>query len=161
MLHHAVRINAESGFSLRLGLSLVQMCMRLELNQAKNGFLSRFARSMNSMRGAEKLLVHRLHALLGERTGVRAALLAPLAEARIFSRSFGDGRRASEHAPRTEAQFELGILRIIGMLRLVLGVQMVEVAEELIETMHRRQKFIAVAEVVLAELSGHIALGLE
>src|SRR5262249_56709574 len=30
------------------GLSLVQICMRVELNHAKNGFLSRFARSMKS-----------------------------------------------------------------------------------------------------------------
>ena len=31
------------------GLRRVQMCMRLGLNQTKNGFLSRFARSMKSI----------------------------------------------------------------------------------------------------------------
>jgi hypothetical protein len=47
------------------------------------------------------------------------------------------------------------------VFRLVLGVQVIEIAKELIEAVHRRQKIIAVAEMVLAELPGHVALGLE
>ena len=38
---------------------------------------------------------------------------------------------------------------------------MVEVAEELVEAVHRRQELVAVAEVVLAELAGRIALRLQ
>ena len=38
---------------------------------------------------------------------------------------------------------------------------MVEVAEELVEPVGRRQHLVAVAEVVLAELAGHVALRLE
>ena len=34
---------------------------------------------------------------------------------------------------------------------------MIEVAEELVEAVHRRQKLVAVAEMVLAELSGRVA----
>src|SRR5208282_2140584 len=34
---------------------------------------------------------------------------------------------------------------------------MVEVAEELVETVNCRQKIVAVAKMVLAELSGHVA----
>ena len=44
-------------------------------------------------RGLEELLVDRLHALLGERPGVLAFLLAPGAEARIVTRRVGGGRR--------------------------------------------------------------------
>ena len=47
------------------------------------------------------------------------------------------------------------------MLRLLLRVQVVEVAEELVEAVVRRQHLVAVAEVVLAELAGHVALRLE
>ena len=47
------------------------------------------------------------------------------------------------------------------MFRFVLGIQMVETAEELVEAMDGRQEFIAVAEVVLAELCGRVALWLE
>ena len=38
---------------------------------------------------------------------------------------------------------------------------MIEVAEELVEAMLRRQHLVAVAEVVLAELAGDVALRLE
>src|SRR5690606_14673690 len=40
-------------------------------------------------------------------------------------------------------------------------VQMVEVAEELVEAMRRRQELILVAQVVLAELAGHVPERLE
>ena len=54
-----------------------------------------------------------------------------------------------------------GILRIVGQLRLFLGVEVVEVAEELVEAVHGRQIFVAVAQVVLAELAGGVAQRLE
>ena len=47
------------------------------------------------------------------------------------------------------------------MLRLVLGVEVIEVAEEFVEAVHGRQELVAVAEMVLAELAGDIALRLE
>ena len=47
------------------------------------------------------------------------------------------------------------------MFRLVLGIQVIEVAEELVEAVHGRQEFVAVAEMVLAELPGCIALRLQ
>ena len=47
------------------------------------------------------------------------------------------------------------------MLRLVFGIEVVEVAEELIEAMHGRQELVAIAEMVLAELSADISEGLE
>ncbi len=68
---------------------------------------------------------------------------------------------ALQHAARAELRLELGVLRIVGMLRLVLGVEVVEVAEELVEPVDRRQELVAVAEVVLAELAGRVALRLE
>ena len=61
----------------------------------------------------------------------------------------------------TEFEFELGVLGIVGVLRLVLGIQVIEIAEELVEAMNRRQKLVAVAEMVLAELPGHVAERLE
>ena len=47
------------------------------------------------------------------------------------------------------------------MLGLLLGVEVIEVAEELVEAVHRRQEFVAIAEMVLAELSGRVALRLQ
>jgi hypothetical protein len=44
------------------------------------------------------------------------------------------------------------------VLRLLLGVEVVEVAEELVEAVHRGQMLIAIALMVLAELPGRVAL---
>ena len=95
------------------------------------------------------LLVDRLHPLLRQRAGVGD---------RLPALAVGD---AMQHAARTELLLERGILGIVGQLRLFFGVQVIEIAEELVEAMHRRQVFIAVAEVVLAELAGGVAERLE
>ena len=71
------------------------------------------------------------------------------------------GRLAFEHAARAELGEICRILRIVGEFRLFLGVEMVEIAEELVEAVHRRQRRVAVADVVLAELAGGIAEVLE
>ena len=114
------------------------MCMRLELNHAKNGFLCMVGAIDEVERGVEELLVHRLHALLVERAGVLAVLLAPWAEARVLAWGLNSGRGTSEHATRAELESELGVLGIVGVLRLVLGIEVVQIAEELIETMNGR-----------------------
>ena len=54
-----------------------------------------------------------------------------------------------------------GLARIVGILRFLLGVEVIEVAEELVEAVVRRQHVVAVAEMVLAELAGHIAQRLQ
>ncbi len=112
-------------------------------------------------RGAEELLVHRLHALDVERAGVLAGLLAPVPEARVAAGRDLAGGLAAHHPARPEGLAEHGVFRIVRMLRLVLGVEVVEVAEELVEAVHRRQELVAVAEVVLAELAGHVAQRLQ
>src|SRR5262245_25635862 len=56
---------------------------------------------------------------------------------------------------------ELGILWIEVALGLLFGVEMIEVAEELVEAVVGRQMLVVVAEMVLAELAGRVALGLQ
>ena len=56
---------------------------------------------------------------------------------------------------------ELRVLGIVVRLRLFLGVQVVEVPEELIEAVRGRQELVAVAEVVLAKLSRCVAMVLQ
>src|SRR5262249_29658996 len=92
-------------------------------------------------RAGGDLVVDRLHALLGERAGV-------------LDLPAGEG---VDHAPRTEPLLELRIFRVVDVLRLLLGVQVIGIAEELIEAVGRRQELVAVAEVVLAELAGRVA----
>ena len=68
---------------------------------------------------------------------------------------------AVDHAPGTELLVELLVLRVVVGLRLFLGVQVVEVAEELVEAVVRGQELVPVAEVVLAELARDVPVGLE
>ena len=109
---------------------------------------------MNSADAAGDVVVDRLHPLLGQRAGVLDGLGA-----------IGIGE-AVDHAARAEILAEVRKLRIvrlgiIGKLRLFLGVEMIEIAVEFVEPMRGRQKLVLVAEMVLAELAGGIALGLQ
>ena len=52
-------------------------------------------------------------------------------------------------------------MRILWVFWLLLGIQVIETAEELIESMHRRQEFVQVTQMVLAELARHVSLLLE
>src|SRR6185369_347743 len=89
--------------------------------------------------------VYRLHALPGQWAGILDAAV---------SIAFNDAARAV-------ALPELRILGIVRIFRLFLRVQVVKVAIELVEAVVRRQHVVAVTQVVLAELAGHVALGLE
>jgi hypothetical protein len=65
-----------------------------------------------------------------------------------------------EHASRAELLVEARELRRgrpVRRLRILLGVEVVEVAEELVEPVDGGQELVAVAEVVLAELPCRVA----
>ena len=72
------------------------------------------------------------------------------------SRSRGPGMH---HVAR--ADHVLQRLRVVPVRRVLHRVQVVEVAEELVEAVHGRQEPVQVAEMVLAELPGRIAHRLE
>ena len=107
------------------------------------------------------VVVDRLHPLLGQRAGVLDRLLADLAESRVDRRVVDVGGLAVEHAPRAVLLPESRVLGIVAKLRLLLGVEVVEVAVELVEAVDRGQELVAVAQVVLAELAGRVAVRLE
>ena len=93
-------------------------------------------------RGGRRLVVDRLHALAVERSG-------------ILDLAVG-GR--PEHAPRRVVLDVIGVvLGVIGPLGLLLGIEVVEVAEEFVEAVLGGQVFVTVAEMVLAELAGGVA----
>ena len=51
----------------------------------------------------------------------------------------------------------LRVFGIVGQFRLFFGVQVIEIAEEFVESVHGWQELILVAKMVLAELAGGIA----
>ena len=114
--------------------------------------------------GGDEVVVAGLHALLGERAGVLDLLFADPSPARLLGRVVLVRRPAVQDAARPESSCgirEVLLLRVVGQLRFLFGVEVVEVAEELVEAMHGRQVLVAVAEVVLAELAGGVALRLQ
>jgi hypothetical protein len=62
-----------------------------------------------------------------------------------------------QDAAGTEFLLEPRILRIVFVFRVLLGIEVIEIAEELVEPVHRRQETVLVAEMVLAELAGGVA----
>ena len=94
-------------------------------------------------------LVNRLHALDGE----RAVVLDLLGAVRVGP--------AVDHAARAEFLSHRRIFEVVGMFRLLAGVEVVERAEELVEAVRGGQSLVGVAQMVLAELRGHVALRLE
>ncbi len=111
--------------------------------------------------GLDELLVHSLHPLLSKLTGILDLLLANFAEAVVDRGIVRIGGPSVEHAAGTEFLKVFGILWVVALLELLLSVQVIEVTEELVEAMHRRQVLVAVAKVILAELAGRIAKRLE
>src|SRR3954451_18752807 len=69
-----------------------------------------------------------------------------------------DDAARQESSPKQRC-FLLG--GVVGILRLLLSVEVIEVPEELVEPVSRRQELVEVAEVVLAELTSRIAQRLE
>ena len=122
------------------------MCMRVEFHQRKNGLPSLCALSMKSERACRvSRSSHRLHALAV--SGPVSSILPP---AKLWMTPRGPNRFLNS-----------GILRVVGMLGLLFGVQVIEVAEELVEAVDGRQMLVAVAEMVLAELAGLVAVRLQ
>jgi hypothetical protein len=82
------------------------------------------------------LVVDRFHPLARQRTRILDLLFADTAEARVFGGVVLGGGEAVQDAARTEGLVELReffLGRVVRVFRIFLGVQVIEVAEELIE----------------------------
>src|SRR6476659_9016603 len=74
------------------------------------------------------------------------------ASSRIYRRVVDVGRDRAHHVARTDLRPQ--VLRVVGMAGIFHRVEVIEIAEELVEAVHRRQELVLVAEMVLAELAG-------
>ncbi|MNL17509.1 hypothetical protein D3C87_1386050 [compost metagenome] len=98
------------------------------------------------MRGGGGFVVDGFHALGGQCAGVFDLAVGVAVDHATGSPGFD------------EVRVVLGPVRALGFF---FGVEVVQVAEELVEAVVGRQEFILVAQVVLAKLAGGVALGLE
>ena len=138
------------------------MCMRVEFHQTKNGLPSLCALSMKARAASVNSSSTVSIRLVVSGAGVLDALLSRRGRTRgVLGRVVLLGGPRMHDAARPEALLEFRVLRVVGVLRLFLGVQVVQVAEELVEPVDRGQELVLVSEVILAELAGGIAQRLE
>ena len=127
--------------------------------------LAGVVRLLHEFLGArDEIVVAGFHALPGERAGILDLLLADPAPARLDGRIVRVRREGVHDAARAERLLEVRELLLVGIVvrfRLFLGVEVVEIAVELVEAVVGRQHRVEIAEVVLAELAGRVALVLE
>ena len=134
--------------------------MRVVLNQQKNGLPACACRLMKSMAAAvvSSSIVSIRFLVSGPVSSIVCLPTLPKRGSTV-----GSSRSVALHriTPRGPNFAELRVLRDSPVFRLLLGIEVIEVAEELVEAVYGRQKFVAVAEMVLAELAGGVAERLE
>ena len=81
----------------------------------------------------DELVVARLHALARERPGVFDLLLADAPPARLLGRIVDVGGVTMQHAARPKRFLEFRVLRIVGIFRILFGVEVIQVSEKLVE----------------------------
>ncbi|MET3930376.1 hypothetical protein ABIE51_002263 [Lysobacter sp. OAE881] len=106
--------------------------------------------------GLDELVVAGFHALARQRSSVLDLLPADLAPARVGRGIVLVARPAMDDTARTELLAIARVLRIAVHLRLFFGVEVVEVPEELIETVQGGQVLVQIAQMVLAELTRRV-----
>ena len=111
----------------------------------KERFFRRVRLVDEAQRVCRHFVVDGFHPLLRQRPGVLDASV----------------RKAVDHPTRAKPLLELRVLRVIGILGLFFGIEVVEVAKELVETVVCWQVLVLVAKMVFPELAGGIAMRLE
>src|SRR5262249_51148918 len=98
-----------------------------------------------------------------QRTRIFDLLLADTAELRISGRIVDIGGKRAQYAARAEPLPVLRIFlpRIIELLGLFFRIQVIEIAEPVVEPVYCRQELVTVTEVVLAELCRGVTFSLE
>ena len=150
MFNHAVGVFVipfVTVFSLHVGAKMHASCIP-PAEEWLSGFVLFFDEVLCH---GQRLFVDCLHAFLCERTGVFNRLSA-------LAIGFGVNYTAwSEDFAERLAVRQHHVARIVFLLWFFLRVEVVQVAEELIETMHGRQMLIAVALMILTELACRVA----
>ena len=144
-----------AGLADALRFVCVRRCMWVVLTQQKNGLRRLCWRRMKSPAAAANSSSH---------VSIRLRVSGPVSSIRCLPTrpqrgcSFGSSlsvaqQRSTPRGPnRSWNSREAVLARVVRVLRVLLGVQVVEVAEELVEPVDGRQELVLVPEVVLAEL---------
>src|SRR5450756_730966 len=142
MLDHAVRIQTDAGPSVGLLFQASPDMHAGRIEPYEERLLVVHSLVDELVGSAVDFLVYRWHARLGQRSSILDPLFADLPPPRLVSRIILIRGPTVQHTARSEIRLERRILRIVVSFRLLFCIQVVEVAKELIKSMHRRQVFI-------------------
>ena len=149
-------------FALRLGMGVEMHVRGVEPDEEG---LARVVLALDEILGRRnKFVVARFHALFRERTGVGHSLFSDFTPTRLFGRIVRIGRPGMHHPARSKSIAEVReilLARVVVHFRLFFGVEVIEVAEELVEAVVGRQHAVEIAKMVLPELAGRVALVLQ
>jgi len=104
----------------------------------------------------DKLGITTLHAFYCQRTGVLDLLFSDAAPARVLGGIIFFRGPGVNDTTWSKYILEIGkilLWGVIHMLRLFIGIEVIQIAVELVETVRGGQEFVFVAEVVFAELA--------
>ena len=146
------------------GLGWVRRCMWVVFIQTKNGMSASCCRLTKSMQAAtvSSSIVSIRFFVSGPVSSIRCFPTRP--KRVLLRRVVLICRPGVDDAAGRETLAEVRVVvggRVVRQLRFLLRVQVVEVAEELVEAVSRRQVLVQVAQMVLAEMSGRVAERLE
>ena len=143
MLNHAIGVNSQAGLACQ---PLLEMREDVHLGGVPpdKKWLVCFLCTLHEVeRFGVHFLVDRFHSLLVERACVGDAAIG----------------KAVDHAAWAKLLFELRIGWVVGVLRFFLGIQVVEVAVELVEAVGRGQHVIPIAQVIFSKLTRRVPTG--
>src|SRR6185503_15815701 len=111
-----------------------------------------------------KLIITSFHPLLCERSSILDFLFADTTIPLIDRGIIGVGGPAMENAARCEFFVEFGEIffgRPIWEFRFLFGIQVIEIAEEFMKPVNRRQVFVSISQMIFAELSSGVSQRLQ
>jgi len=127
------------------------------VHPAEEGF-SRFVLTLDPIfSSGDEFIIAGLHPFRGEGAGVFDFLFPHLAPTRLLRRVVFLRGPTVQNTARTEFLAESWVLRVIDVLRLFFAIEVIQVAEKLIEAMNGWQILVEITKMILTELASRIA----
>ena len=145
MFHHAVGVDTQSGLASNAFFEMREDVHLGGVPPHKEGFIVLCGAIEEVKCLGIHFFIDRLHTLLRQRTRISHATV----------------RKTVNDTAWSKLLLELRVLWVVAALWFFLCIQVIEVAKELIEPVRRRKHLIAIAKVILAELTSDVAARLQ
>ena len=160
MVDHRVMVETLkfSGLPKTLWLGVCPSMHVGEIDPREKG-LSSFDFSLDEfLCSGNDFVIDRFHSFFGERTCVFDDLLSDSPKTRIDGWIVHIGCLTIHDPTWTVLLEECRVFGIIGLLRLLFSIKVVEIAKELVKSMDSRQEFVSISQVIFSKLSSGVPL---